>query len=200
MKTFTIDKETNHITVHATVQDAAAVANAERFRNEAELAQLAADWPGVRLIEIWNSLPGAIPVNRFKDRSTAVGRIWKAIQTLEQPEAVVAATAEPAPVTPVATQAPDVAPTKKPAKTKAKRSAKPPRAPKKQSGKSSKTEIILALLKQPGGTTLKAIMEATNWQAHSVRGFISGTLGKKMGLAVLSAKGENGGRHYSLPA
>ena len=39
-------------------------------------------------------------------------------------------------------------------------------------------------MKQPGGTTLKAIIEATDWQAHSVRGFISGTLGKKMGLRL----------------
>ena len=53
-------------------------------------------------------------------------------------------------------------------------------------------------MKQPGGTTLKAIMEVTRWQAHSVRGFISGTLGKKMGLTVVSAKGDNGERSYSI--
>jgi hypothetical protein len=38
----------------------------------------------------------------------------------------------------------------------------------------------------------------TDWQAHSVRGFISGTLGKKMGLTLLSTKGENGERTYSI--
>jgi len=64
----------------------------------------------------------------------------------------------------------------------------------------SKTETVLALMKQPGGTTLKAIMEVTQWQAHSVRGFISGTLGKKMGLSVASAKGDNGERTYSISA
>ena len=57
---------------------------------------------------------------------------------------------------------------------------------------------MLELLKRPGGATLKGIMAATGWQAHSVRGFISGTLGKKLGLAVESAKGENGERTYSL--
>jgi hypothetical protein len=42
-------------------------------------------------------------------------------------------------------------------------------------------------------------MKATGWQTHSVRGFISGTLGKKMGLTVYSAKGEDGERRYTLP-
>jgi hypothetical protein len=41
-------------------------------------------------------------------------------------------------------------------------------------------------------------MKATGWQAHSVRGFISGTLGKKMGRTVESTKLENGERAYSL--
>jgi hypothetical protein len=59
---------------------------------------------------------------------------------------------------------------------------------------------ILSLLKQPGGTTLKAIMSATNWQAHSVRGFISGTLGKKMSLTVVSTKSLDGERNYSIEA
>ena len=82
MKTFTIENETNNITIHVTVQDAEAVANAERFRNEAGLAKLAADWPASRLVDIWNSLPGATPLKKFKDRATAVSRIWRAIQSL----------------------------------------------------------------------------------------------------------------------
>jgi hypothetical protein len=58
MKTYTIENETNNITVHATAQDAATIENAGRFHNEAGLAKLAADWPTSRLVEIWNSLPG----------------------------------------------------------------------------------------------------------------------------------------------
>jgi hypothetical protein len=43
-------------------------------------------------------------------------------------------------------------------------------------------------------------MKTTAWQAHSVRGFLSGTVGKKMGLAVVSMKGEDGERTYSVKA
>ena len=64
----------------------------------------------------------------------------------------------------------------------------------------SKTETILSLMKRSGGATLKEIMEATSWQPHSVRGFISGTLGKKMGLTVESTKAEDGERTYSIKA
>jgi hypothetical protein len=64
----------------------------------------------------------------------------------------------------------------------------------------SKTQTILDLLKRSGGATLKEIMKATGWQAHSVRGFISGTLRKKMGLKVESTKGEDGGRTYLFKA
>ena len=41
-------------------------------------------------------------------------------------------------------------------------------------------------------------MTATNWQKHSVRGFIAGTVGKKLGLAVASAKRGDGQRVYSI--
>jgi hypothetical protein len=80
MKIFTIESDTNNITVHATAKEAEAVANGERFRGEEGLAKLAVSWPTFRLVEIWNSLPGVSPVKKFKDRQTAVGRIWKAIQ------------------------------------------------------------------------------------------------------------------------
>jgi hypothetical protein len=81
MKTFTIENETNNITTYATKHEATAVQNAESFSSAEELAQLASNWPAPRLIEIWNSLPGA-PVKKFTDRKTAATRIWKAIQSL----------------------------------------------------------------------------------------------------------------------
>ena len=62
----------------------------------------------------------------------------------------------------------------------------------------SKTAKVLDLVKRSGGATLKQLMKATNWQAHSVRGFLSGTLGKKMGLKIESSKTHDGERVYSL--
>jgi len=59
---------------------------------------------------------------------------------------------------------------------------------------------VLDLLKRPSGATMKELMKATGWQPHSVRGFISGTVGKKMGLSVESTKGEDGERTYSIKA
>ena len=67
---------------------------------------------------------------------------------------------------------------------------------KKGTREGSKTAQVLELVRQPGGATLKEIMAATNWQAHSVRGFISGKLTKKMGLKVASIKREDGERTY----
>lgn len=62
----------------------------------------------------------------------------------------------------------------------------------------SKTDSILALMKRKGGTSLNEIMQATGWRAHSVRGFITGTLGKKMNLTVVSTKDADGQRNYSI--
>jgi hypothetical protein len=88
MKHFVIENETNNITVYGSAKEADAASNSERFSNEAALAKLAADWPAARLVGIWNSLPGVNPVTRFKDRATALGRIWKAVQALDQPASV----------------------------------------------------------------------------------------------------------------
>ena len=77
-----------------------------------------------------------------------------------------------------------------------------PKSAKKAAGArdGSKTATILEMLKQTGGATAKELLKATGWQAHSLRGFISGTLGKKMGLTVDSAKGEDGEHTYSVKA
>ena len=62
----------------------------------------------------------------------------------------------------------------------------------------SKTAKIVDLLKRPGGVTLQELVKATGWQPHSVRGFLSGTLGKKRGTPVESFQSGDGARAYRL--
>ena len=81
---------------------------------------------------------------------------------------------------------------------KAPESAKKAKAAKPKARDGSKTAKILELLKRPGGVLAKELGKATGWQPHSIRGFLSGTVVKKMGLAVTSTKGEDGERSYKL--
>jgi hypothetical protein len=84
---------------------------------------------------------------------------------------------------------------------KANKGATSARSPKKKAAgprQASKTAQILGLLRRSGGASLKELMKAAGWQAHSVRGFLSGALGKKMGLRVNSTKAEDGQRCYSV--
>jgi hypothetical protein len=83
-------------------------------------------------------------------------------------------------------------------KTTPKKNA--PRSAQNEAREGSKTATVLELLKRPGGASAKELLKATGWQPHSLRGFLSGTVGKKMGLAVTSAKEEDGERHYSINA
>jgi type IV secretory pathway VirB10-like protein len=97
-------------------------------------------------------------------------------------------------------QSPNVAPEQAPATKKSTRAKETPKLAQNATAprEGSKTTKVLELMKREGGVTLNEIMATTGWQAHSVRGFISGTLGKKMGLTVVSTKTESGERTYSI--
>ena len=56
---------------------------------------------------------------------------------------------------------------------------------------------ILAMLRAPSGVTIDAIMHATGWQQHSVRGFLAGVVRKRLGFNLVSAATE-GGRLYRI--
>ena len=68
----------------------------------------------------------------------------------------------------------------------------------KDSRKGSKASKVLALLQRPSGASFPELIRATGWQPHSVRGFLSGTVGKKLGLSVASVKDPDGTRRYSV--
>lgn len=170
MKTFTIDAN-NNVAVHSV--DVWIADDTVKFKMEQELAALAATWPGSRLVEIWNHLPGAKTVTKFTNRKMAVTRIWKAIEGLV-PASQGALARKPKAVS------------KKKSPTKAK-----------PAGGQSKTDAVIAALRSVNGATLKQLMTLTGWQSHSVRGFLSAQVTKRMGLRVKSSK-RDGERIYRV--
>ena len=65
-------------------------------------------------------------------------------------------------------------------------------------GRVTKQERVLALLSQPEGASIEEMMQATDWQQHSVRGFLAGTVKKKLGFPLTSSKPNDGVRRYRV--
>jgi len=178
--------ETN-VTAYPTVAEAkqavAAAADSEprlAITSEAELA--ASPLSVGQLTEIWNGFAGVVPfddlkpVRKFTDRKTAIARIWRAIQRLAP--------------------APTVAPGGEPGAQGAPKKVRSSKEATARQG--SKKAQVIELLRRPEGATLQALAHATGWQAHSVRGFLSGTLTKKMGYKVTRRKRDDGTSAYFL--
>ena len=192
MATFTLDTEQN-ITAFPSAKEAKAakVPNAEFFASKQELAKLAAEWPTNRLVDTWNHFAGAVPfddlkpVKKFTDRKAAINRIWAAVQRLLPDGAQPGA---------------DVAAEKPRSKKQAAKAAKRPKAKETatEAREGSKKAEVLELMRRKEGATLKQIMKTTGWQPHTVRGFVSGTLIKKLGLKVESFRSEDKERTYRI--
>lgn len=62
----------------------------------------------------------------------------------------------------------------------------------------NKTKLLLSLLRQEEGATIKELQEASGWQAHSVQGFLSGTIKKKLDLNIVTKMRRTGERSYRI--
>ena len=71
-------------------------------------------------------------------------------------------------------------------------------APLEVEARVTKQESVLTLLSRPAGASIEEMMQATGWQQHSVRGFLAGTVKKKLGFSLSSSKPEGEARRYRI--
>ena len=64
--------------------------------------------------------------------------------------------------------------------------------------RTTKQEVVLTLLSRVEGASVAELSAATSWQTHSVRGFLAGTVKKKLGFVLSSSKSEEGVRRYRI--
>jgi hypothetical protein len=73
-----------------------------------------------------------------------------------------------------------------------------PPADKPHRAKPTKADKLLKPLKSKRGATIDQLQEASGWQSHSVRGFLSGTVKRKLGLTLVSDTGKDGRKRYRV--
>lgn len=196
MRIFRIDEQ-NQITAFASPQDAAAATTTsfDSFSSQPELTALVVDWPVAKLVSIWNSLPGVTPVRKFQDRKTAVARIWKRIQSWDEP----AHLASPQKRATAPRQIHSAAVASPARRTASSAQGQPATAAQKAGARrqASKTAQVVALLRRKNGVSLAEIMKKMGWQQHTVRGFMAGAM-KKAGYQIESFKPQGGERTYRI--
>jgi hypothetical protein len=74
----------------------------------------------------------------------------------------------------------------------------PSKADEPKVARATKQERVLTLLSQSEGASIEEMMQATDWQQHSVRGFLAGTVKKKLGFSLTSLKPDGGVRRYRI--